>query len=151
MLKNTKSFLLFSLLIISSISFVNIAILYWYPMEIPLSSHLAVNLMRIAYFFKAYYFIPICFAICALIFFSALSFLKEKIIMPVILLIYLLCDLFFLTYSFFDAWFNDEYFIAMQAIQIVISITIITFVFIYLILLRKVNQGETGDGSRSFP
>ena len=144
MLKVTKMFLFYSLLIISSISFINILILYWFPIQIPLSSYLATNIMTTSYFLKAYYLMPIGFVICTLMLFSALSFLREKIILPVILFVYLLCDLFFLTYSFFDTWFNDKYFIMVQAVQIIINITIVAFLSLYFIILA---QRQSGDGS----
>lgn len=132
MVKISRKVLFYSMIIISLTSFINMSVLYWVPIQIPLSLHSVTGLMLAAYFLKAYYLIPICFSICALIFFSAFSFLKQQIFLPIVLFVYLLCDLFFLVYSFFNAWFTDAHFIAVQAIQIVISSVIITFMCIYL-------------------
>lgn len=134
-------------MIISLISFINMALLYWFPIQIPLSSYSAISLMATSYFFKVYYLIPICFAICVLMFFTALSFLKKQVILPVILFVYLLCDLFFLAYSFFNAWVNDEHFIVVQAIQTIISITIIIFMCVYFILLWKEKSTKKTGGT----
>ena len=142
-----KKFSFFSLMIISSITLINIAVLYWFPLQIPLSSYLAVNLMRTSYFLKAYYLIPIVFSLCIVMFFSALSFLKNRILLPVFSFIYLLCDLILLGCSFFDSWFNNEYFIPMQAITITINITVIVFMCIYFIFLgrQKIEKRKKAD------
>ncbi len=133
MLRTSKTILFFSMIVISIISIVNITIMYWFPMQIPLSSYLAIALMSIAYFFKAYYLIPLCYSICILMFFAAFSFRKEQVAMPLLLLAYLLCDFFFLAYTFFDSWINDAHLVAVQAIQLIVSVTIISLTFIYLV------------------
>lgn len=143
----SKKFLFFLMLTISSITFVNMLVLYWFPIQIPLSSFFITGLMSTAYFLKVYYLIPICLLICVVMFLSAFSFLKEKIFLPVVLLIYLFCELCLHAYSFFSAWFHDAHFSAMQAVHIVISITIITFMHIYL-TTRKTAR-TAGDDSLS--
>lgn len=140
MLEISKKFLFYSLIIISLISFINMTILYWFPIQIPLGLYSAVSLLLTAYFLKVYCLIPISFLICVFIFFTALSFRKEQIFLPITSSIYLLCDLFILVYSFVDSWFNDEIFMVVQAIQIVISITVIVFMNIYFILLWKAKK-----------
>jgi len=141
MLEFSKKFLFYSLIIISSITFINISVLYWFPTLIPLSSYLPVSLMVASYVLKIYYIIPISFLICFLMFFTAFSFRKEKKVLPIILLIYSVCDLSVLSFSFFGTWLNDDFFIAGQAIQIVITAAVIIFMCIYFALLKK--PGET--------
>lgn len=82
---------------------------------------------------------PISFLICFLMFFAAFSFRKEKKVLPITLFIYFICDLFFLAYSFLGL--NGKYFIAVQAIQIVVTAAVIIFMCIYFALLKK--AGET--------
>lgn len=137
MLRISKKFLFYSLLIISSITLVNLIVLYWFPIQIPFCSYLATSLMFTAYTIKAFYLIPICFSICILMLLTAFSFQKEKIFLPIALSIYLLCDLFFLAYSFLDAWINGSYFMSVQAIQVIVSITVTTFMCIYFVTRRK--------------
>lgn len=137
MLEFSKKFLFYSLIIISSITFINISVLYWFPILIPLSSYLPVGLMMVSYFLKIYYLIPISFLICFLMFFTAFSFRKEKKVLPIILLIYSVCDLSVLSFSFFDSWLNDDFFIAGQAIQFVITAAVVIFMCIYFALLKK--------------
>ena len=126
--------------IISFVSFVNIAILYWFPMYIPLSSHLAVALATTSYFLKCYYLIPISLLICSLIFFAAMAVLKNQIILPIVLFVYMMFDMMFLVRSFFDAWLNDNYFIVMQAIQIFIYTIVVIFMCFYFVSLWKARK-----------
>lgn len=150
MLKISKKFLFYALLIISSITLLNLIVLYWFPIQVPLCSYLATNLMVTAYIIKAYYLIPICFSICILMLCTAFAFLKEQLFLPVTLFVYLWCDLFFLSYSFFDAWFNDSHFIAVQAIQILINISVITFMCIYFVTRKKVVSSEGQSAVRNY-
>jgi len=154
MLEISKKFLLYSLMTISSISLINMAVLYWFPIQTPFSSYSATSLMATIYFLKLYYLVPISLAICVLMFFTAMSFSKEQMLLPVILSVYLVCDLFILAYSFFDAWYNDEHFITMQFVQLVISVIIIIFNGIYFILLRKqraINLNQQSPHSKPQP
>ena len=145
MLEFSKIFLFYSLRIISTISFVNISVLYWIPIQIPLSSYSAVSLMMISLFLKNYYLIPISFGICLFMFVASLSFLRERLVIPIILFVFLLFDFFLLAISFFDAWFNDANFIVIQAIQVIISSLVVIFTCVYCCLLRKTNQGDQSN------
>lgn len=150
MLHITKKFLFHSILTVALVSFISMVLLYWYPIQTPLSLFLATNLIFAAYALKVYFLIPIGLSICILLFFTALSILKDQIALPSISCVYLLCDLLLLSYSFMDACFNDKHFILVQAVQIIISVVIIFFLCIYLILQRKTRKTrKTGDGSLS--
>ncbi len=140
MFEFSKKFLYYSLIIISTISFINISFLYWFKVQIPLSSYSIISLMFTSLFLKIYYLIPIVFLICIFMFFTAFSFLKERIISPIILFVFSLCDLSFLLISFWDSWFNDKNFIFSQATQIVISITTLIFMLIYFFLWKQKNR-----------
>ena len=137
MLETSKKFLFYSLMMISTISFINIIVLYWFPIQFPLSSYLATSLMITSYFLENYYLIPISFLICVFIFFTALSFLKQRIFLPAMLLVFLSLDLLFLACSFFDSWLNDDKFMVVQAIQIITNILVIIFMCIYFIFLKQ--------------
>ena len=132
-----RKVLFYCLAIISVVTFVNIVILYWFPITTPLSSYLAVALMAISYWFESYYLILIPLLICVVIFLSSISVLKKQIIWPVVVFIYLISDLGFLAQSLFDAWINDDYFIVMQAIQIVIYSSVVVLLCIYFVSLWK--------------
>jgi len=139
-LKVLKNFLLCSLVMVSSITFINIATLYWVHIQYPLSSYSVICLMMASFSLKMYYLIPVSFAICIFMFFNALYIKKEKMLLPIILFLYLLVDLFNITYSFFDSWFNDEYFILGQMVQLIISVTIVISMFVYFIVLWKARR-----------
>ena len=140
MLNISKKFLFFTMVIISSISLINMIVLYWFPIQIPLSSYSVTGLAFTAYFLKAYYLLPICFAICIVMFVAAFSFLKECVFLPVATSLYFLCDFLVLTYSFFGAWFNDGHFIAVQAIQMLISIAVIVFIYFYFVTRKAAGK-----------
>lgn len=145
MLDFSKKTLFYILMIISSISFINLVLLYWFPMPLPLSSYLVIGLAQVAYFFKLYYLLPISIVICVLMFLGTLSILKKRIVLPVILFVYYLCDLSFLAYNVFDAWINEKYFIVTQAIQTIISITVIAFMCAYFVCLWKTKKKANGE------
>lgn len=147
MLLNTfKKILFYWILLISVVSLINVVVLYWFPVNIPFSSYLATSLMSTAYFLKAYYLIPVALLICAFIACSAFSFLKKKVILSVVLLVYFLIDSFFLGYRFFSAWFNDELFITMQGIQILINLITFIFICIYIFLKLKHDRQVKNEG-----
>jgi hypothetical protein len=138
MLKISKKFLFFAMMIISSVSLINIIVLYWFPVQIPLSSYSVTGLAFTAYFLKAYYLLPICLSICIIMFVAAFSFLKERAFLPVASSLYVLCDFIALSYSFFGAWFKDGHFITVQAIQMLISFTVIVFLHFYFAARKAV-------------
>ena len=140
----TKKVSFFSLMVISIVSSINMAILYWLPIQIPTSMHLTTSLLYASFALKAYYLIPFSFLICMLLFFGAWSFYRERIALPIISICFLLCDLAFLVCSFFSALIYDEHFIWVQALQIIISVFAITVMLLYLILLRKEKTATQG-------
>lgn len=153
MLNISKSILFHSLRIIAFFSLIHMTILYWFPVQFPLSSNLAITLVFTSYMLKMYYLIPFALLICILMYLSSSSFMKNQIIMPAIMFVYFLCDSFILGYSFLDTWFNDSCFIAVQAIQWLISIAILVFMCIYFSYFRKKyppgrQRRKTGDSLR---
>ncbi len=144
MIEKSRNFLFYSLIIISFVSFINAIIYYWIPISVPFSLYSIVSLTFTAYSLKIYYLIPIVFFICVLMFFCALSFRNQKNIFLAFIFMYLLCDLLFVSYSFFDTLFNDVHFIMIQAIQIIIDLIVITLICICF--FGKKTE-KTGDGS----
>ena len=143
MLYISKKVLYYSLLVIGSITLINVLIGYWFPIHFPLSSFLAIGVMYASYFLKAYYLVTISIFFCLLMIFSAIAISKEKIALPIVLLVYSLVNLLCVTYSFLVAWVGDKHFMSGQAVQVVISITIVFFILIYLInLSRAKNRGR---------
>lgn len=142
MLKISKKFLFFAMMIISSVSLINIIVLYWFPVQIPLSSYSVTGLAFTAYFLKAYYLLPICLSICIIMFVAAFSFLKECAFLPVASSLYVLCDFIALSYSFFGAWFKDGHFITVQAIQMLISIVVIVFIYFYFVTRKAAGKNN---------
>ena len=137
-----KWFLFISLPAISTVSFVNMILMYFFPVGLfPFGSYFITSLSLTAYFLKAYFLLLPAVLICVLMFVTAFSVRKNRIVLPIALSVYLLIDLVFLACSFFGAWFSDANFLAGQAIQLVISIAVVFFLLIYLAARRAGNRG----------
>ena len=149
MLAISRKIIFYFLILMSLITMLHMVGLYLFPIQIPvqfpLSSFLATSLMFLFCVLETYFLLPVCVFLCVLLFFSAISFLKEKTFLPIVSSIYLLVELLCLGYSFFSAWLNDKYFIVMQAIQIVVSVTIMVFIVFYFIYKSRREIGGTDD------
>ena len=135
--KVLKNFLFYSLMIVSITTFINIVVLYWFPINIPTALYLPVSLMMTSYFFEIYYLIPISFLICFIVIFTAFSILKERLISPMNLLLLLLFEMILLGVSFFNAWLIDEHFIFIQMIQLIVDIVVVINLSTYCFLVLK--------------
>jgi len=82
----------FGLKALAIITLINIAIMYWLPMQIPLSSFSAIKLMFLAYGDGQYILIPVSVLICGLLFVGGWSVQKKRIVFPVLTFFYLLYD-----------------------------------------------------------
>lgn len=78
---------------IAVITLFNIAIIYWLPMQLPLSSFAAVKMMFMAFGEGQYYLIPFSVLSCVLLFVGGIKVQKRRILVPVITAFYLLYDL----------------------------------------------------------
>lgn len=137
MFKITKTILSWSLIAISSITFINISILYWIPIKIPLSSYSAFGLMFVAFAEKAYFLIIISFLICVLLFISACAIQKQQIIVPSFLFVYLLCESSRVIYLFVDELYANKYFMPTYFWYVIQCLILIVFMGIYFFLRWK--------------
>ena len=80
------------LTIVSTVSLINVFVMYWFPINIPLSSFSAVRLTFVAFIEKRYYLILVSALICVLLFLSTLSVRRQHIILPGLSLLYLTYD-----------------------------------------------------------
>ena len=95
MVTHSRKCLIALLMIVSAASFVNVLVMYWFPHLFPLSAFSAVRLMFLAFIEKRYWLIPVSILICALLFRSALSVRKRRILLPVLSLLYVAYDFVF--------------------------------------------------------
>lgn len=137
MLNITKKTLFWSLIAISSITFTNLAILYWIPIDFPLTSYTALRTLFIAFVEKTYYLVPISFLICIFMFYTAFSFHKQQVILPAFLCTFLLYDSIALMCNFINSLYVYEDFIALHFVGIITNILVMVLMTIYFILLWK--------------
>lgn len=134
----TKKILSYSLMIISIITFIHITILSWMLIEVPLCSFTALRLMKLAFYGRGgCYLIPISISICLFMLIAALSVRKQKVILPVLLLPYLLYDSIFLIRMFIKYLYVYNDFMVLRLVQILINISIIVLMGIYFYHICK--------------
>lgn len=93
MLKRKQMYLVVALLTVSIVTFANLLVMYWLPFVFPLSSFSAMRIAFAAFAEKRYYLLAICALICILLFLTAISVRRRRHILPMMSLLYLVCDL----------------------------------------------------------
>lgn len=129
MLKYSQKCLTVILTIVSIVTFVNVLVIYWIPINMPLSSFSAVRTMFIAFVEKRYYLALVSALICALLFLSTFSVRRQHSLLPVLSLLYLIYD-FTIVSSLLINSLGDSYW-RTYIIQIIVSITLIVLLCIY--------------------
>ena len=129
MLKYSTKWLTILLASVSTVSLINVFVMYWFPINIPISSLSAVRLAVIAFIEKRYYLIPVSVLICGLLFLSALSVRRQQIILPSVSLLYLIYD-FIIVMSLLINGLDDGYW-KTYIIRTIISISMIALLCIY--------------------
>ena len=87
MFKLSKKILFVLLLTVSIVTFINVLVMYWLPIRIPISSFSAVRLTAVAFIEKRYYLILFSILICVLLLLSALSVRRQYVVLPSLSLI----------------------------------------------------------------
>lgn len=129
MLKYTTKCLQTLLTIVSIVTFVNVLVMFWIPILIPLSSFSAVRTMFVAFMEKRYYLIPVSVLICVLLFLSTISIRRQHILLPALSFLYLIYD-FIIVLSLLMDGLGDGYW-RTYIIQTVILIAVIVLFCIY--------------------
>lgn len=129
MRKYSLKCLTFLLTIVSTASLINVFVMYWFPINIPLSSFSAVRLTFVAFIEKRYYLILVSTLICVLLFLSTLSVRRQHIIFPVLSLMYVIYD-FVIVFSLLVDGLGDGYW-RTYIIQTIVSIALIVLLCIY--------------------
>jgi len=122
MLKDRQKCLTVLLMIVSVISFINVLIMYWVPIVIPLGSFSAVRLTVLAFIEKQYYLIPVSLLLCTMLFLTTISIRKKHSILPVLSLFYLIYDSITVLLLFIDG-LDDGYW-GIYSIQVIVSIAL---------------------------
>lgn len=129
MLKYSTKCLTILLAIVSTVSLMNIFVMYWFPINIPISSFSAVRLTVVAFIEKRYYLILVSVLICVLLFLSTLSVRRQHIIFPSLSLLYLIYDFIIVMLLFADGLDNGYW--KTYIIRTIISIPSIVLLCAY--------------------
>ena len=92
MQKYSSKCLTILLTVVSTVSLINVLVMYWFPIVIPLSTFSAVRLTVLAFIEKRYSLLIVSVLICALLFLSTISVRKQHILLPLLSLVYLIYD-----------------------------------------------------------
>ena len=129
MLKYSTKCLTVLLTIVSTVSLINVFVMYWLPIRIPISSFSAVRLTAVAFIEKRYYLILFSILICVLLLLSALSVRRQYVVLPSLSLLYMIYD-FIVVMSLLVDGLDDGYW-RTYIISIIISIALIVLLCIY--------------------
>ncbi len=128
-MKNHTKYLSILLIIVSAITLINVLVLYWFPVIIPLSSFSAVRTTFVAFIEKRYALIAVSLLICGLLFLSAISVRRQRVLLPALTLVYLLYD-FLVVLSLLVQGIDDGYW-TYYIIQTLISAVLIGLLGMY--------------------
>lgn len=140
MSKCCKKYLTVVLKVISIVTFINILVMYWLPVNFLLSSFSAVRIAVVALMENRYYLIPLGVFICALLFLAAISIRRQHIVLPILSLIYSVYD-FIVVLILLISGLGDGYW-RMYIVQTVSDFTLIVLLCIYCWSFRN----RAGDG-----
>lgn len=129
MRKYSTKYLTILLTIVSTVSLINVFVMYWFPINIPLSSFSAVRLTFVAFIEKRYYLILVSALIGVLLFLSTISVRRQHIILPGLSLMYLIYD-FIIVLSLFINGLDDGYW-RTYIIRTIVSIALIVLLCVY--------------------
>lgn len=128
-LRLSKKILFVLLMTVSVVTFINVLVMYWFPINIPISSFTAVRLTVVAFIEKRYYLILFSILICVLLLLSALSVRRQYVVLPSLSLLYMIYD-FIVVMSLLVNGLDDGYW-RTYIIRIIISIALIVLLCIY--------------------
>lgn len=124
------------LLIVSLVTLVNVAIVYWYVDILPVALFSAVWYMIRSFIEQSPYLIINSIVICILLFLSVFSIHRKKILIPFMTLLYLFYDLYQLIIMFFNGLDNGLW--DLFVVQMIISVVLIVLMIRYCyIVFRK--------------
>ena len=131
-MRNISTKLLIGILgFVSIITLFNVAILYWVPIIIPISSLTAVRLVFMAFIQKNYWLLLFSFLICLMLLLSVVSVYRRHILLPALSLIYLMYDLV-TTFVLFVDGLGDDYW-KPYIILVLILIALIVLLCVYFL------------------
>ena len=147
MRNNKQRCLIILLTIVSTVSFVNVLVMYWLPCFLPLSVISILRTAIIALVERRYDLIVISFLACVLLFLSTISVRRQHVVLPILSVLYLTYDFVFVLWLLIDTITNNDftaYYITSYSIKAFVS-------FILIVLLGSYCQGclkeGRGDGS----
>lgn len=138
MLKLSQKFLSVVLTVVSIATFINVLLIYWLPINIPISSFFAVRTMFVAFIEKRYFLIVVSLLVCVLLFLTTISIRRQHILFPTLSLIYIIYD-FIIILPLLIGGLDNGYWIT-YIIQTIVSIVLIVSLCIYCWNYLKINN-----------
>lgn len=142
-LKQTNKLLLLLLKTVAIVTFLNILVLYWIPIYIPISSFLAIRLEFVAFVERKYYLILISVLGCGLQFLGAVSISKRKFFLTILSYIYILLDFLILLSTLIDSYVRDDGQVWKYLVPMTVIVTLVYLMsrYIWKFALRRIKEG----------
>ena len=150
----TKICLQVLLIIISIVTLLNILAIDWITMILPISSFSAMQLLVISVFEGHLILVPVTFLIVVLLLLSAISIRRNKIILPLLALLYHIYDLVAIGNTALIRWnYGVEYFFVSFFFHILTSSTVLALLFVYcwrwMFLFKKARKWVKNLGAKA--
>ena len=137
-MKKIRTRLLIGLIFfISTITLLNIIVIYWIPIIIPFSSFTVIKLVALGLIEKAYWLIIIAFFICILMYIVIRAISKKQTFHLLIFSIYLLCDIVVLCPLLWESILTKHGFGWMYLIGLLLDFVVFILISIEIKTIRK--------------
>ncbi len=132
-IKERRSFLMGLLATMGIATLINITVIQYFPLYIPLSSFSAVRLSIIGLVTQNYLLVFASIVICVVLLVAFRSIRHSRIFVPSLVLIYLICDNIVLLFYWIDGISTKYILTWFYSIQLLTSLTTVIMLFVYVI------------------
>ena len=137
-MKRIIEFLLICLLIlIGTVTILNVVIMYWFPVTLPLSSFVAMRLCMVAIIEKTYWQILISLLIPLAMIAVAICVKKQYYLFPLLFTSYFIWDLIVLCPLLFEDLHTYQVYIWTYLSRITVDVVMVIFIGVFCWFIRK--------------
>ena len=149
-MKNKKPLLIGLLGFTGGITLINVIIMYWFPIIFPFTVFTPLRLVMLAYIKEQYWLVLVSVLVCILLLMTIREICKQRILFPILSLLYLVYDFLTVLYVLIDS-ISDGYwtiYIVQILMPLILIILICIYCWTYFAAHRVEDSSGTGDGSR---
>ena len=125
MLENNKNPLIFLWCVFSIASVINVLILYWIPILLPIGSYSTIYLAAISFIEKRYYLLVVSLLICVVLILTIFSIKRNRFLLPALSLLYILIDLIFVFRNFVLSIIDGMFYLWIVPLVVLFSLVVL--------------------------